>query len=334
MIDTVIFGTGPVGLHTAKHFLAQREGETLRLVNRSGTLHDERTSLFSKDERARIELAKADATDLRQTAAAAKGAQYIFHCINPLYHQWSQILPKVQENLIHAAVENNAVLSVSENLYMYSRNSIPIDEKTPLNPPSKKGQIRLVLHNQLVSAGKNQGLTWVSIRASDFYGPGATDQSVFGTKYFLDPLYSGRKIMQMGNPDKLHSYTYVGDFGRALAYAAQNEAMHGKPWIVANNETTSTSQLSDRFMLISGKTTTRGRLSRAVIRFAGIVNPVIREIPEMLYQKENDYVVSGAMFEKHSGLQPTPIEEGIRQTIAWYENVRGINRKAKADFTE
>ena len=280
----VIFGTGPVGLNTAQALL--EEGMKVRLVNRSGILSRERRLAVPSLSDANCEIQKADARIPAEVDKAAEGASHIFHCVNPLYHQWADILPPVQENLINAALKQNAVLTASENLYMYKRGVESISLETPIDPPSKKGKIRQSLHQKLVEAGKERGLKWTSIRASDFFGPGSTDQSAFGTKYFLNPLYAGKKIAFMGNPEIPHSYTYVKDFGAALALVAHNQKAWGKPWILANQEITSSEDIARMFMEQSGRTAPTGRLPRNLLRFIGMFNPVIRELPEMLYQKE------------------------------------------------
>ena len=66
------------------------------------------------------------------------------------------------------------------------------------------------------------------MRASDFYGPGATEQSLFGTVRFLDPLFAGKPTLLIGDIDQPHSFTYVEDFGRALAVAALDPQAYGQ----------------------------------------------------------------------------------------------------------
>ena len=42
----------------------------------------------------------------------------------------------------------------------------------------------------------------------------------------------------------------------------------------------------------------------------------------MLYQKQEPYVVAGDEFAERFDFRPTPMGEGVRQTIAWYEASR------------
>jgi nucleoside-diphosphate-sugar epimerase len=323
----VIFGTGPVGLHTAAKLL--RDGETVRLVNRSGMLDAGRMLVIPEEFREGLDIVRADAMDIRQVLAASEGARFLYHCVNPLYHQWKEMLPPMQENLIEAALQRGAVLALSENLYMYRRGLEVLREDSPVDPPTRKGAIRQELHSRLQTAGEERGLKWVSIRASDFFGPGATDQSVFGTKYFLDPLFSGKKPTMLGNPDVPHTYTYVGDFGTALADAARNPSTYGRAWIVANDRTTTTGEMARRFMDLSSKRAALGTVPAAAVKLMGLFNPVMREIPEMLYQKTEPYVVDGSRYMKTTGSVPTEMDEGIRLTLAWYEEFRALTPESR-----
>lgn len=316
----VIFGTGPVGLNTAQALL--EKGLNVTLVNRSGTLSRERRLTVPSMNDDNCKILKCDAGIPAEVNKAAEGASHIFHCVNPLYHQWAEILPLVQNNLIDAALGEDAILAASENLYMYKRGVEVISLETPVDPPTRKGKIRQALHLDLIKAEKQRGLRWTTVRASDFFGPGCTDQSTFGTKYFLNPLYKGKRVAFMGNPEIPHSYSYVKDFGQALALAAHSRKALGKPWILANHEITSTVEIAGMFMEQSGITASTGRLSRNLLSLLGLFNPVIRELPEMLYQKEEPYVVNGSHLQKSLEFSPTPLVQAIAETLKWYEDTR------------
>ncbi len=306
----VVFGTGPVAQATAAALLGR--GLRVRMVNRSGKL----PAGFSPA--GALEVVAANAMELAGVRSAAAGATHIYNCAHPLYHQWNEVLPVFYGNMASAALDQGAVLGVAQNLYMYARGVPVIDEKTPIDPPSRKGRIAQRVHEILEQAGVKRGLRWTAVRASDFYGPGATEQSLFGATRFLDPLLSGRKPMLFGNPDQPHTYTYVGDFGHALAVAALSPTAHGKAWIAPNDRTVSTRQMADLFFAAAGRSPGFRAIPRSVLVLLGVINPVIRELPEMLYQKEEPYVVDGSLFAETFVFQPTTLEEGVRRTLEWY----------------
>ncbi len=323
----VIFGNGPVGSATARYLLEQ--GLTVRIASRTGR----RPPLLFDDLPAetlrRLEFVAADATDSAAALQASRGASHIYHCVNVPYQDWWRTLPRVQENLIEAASREGAVLAVTENLYMYARGVAVIGEDTPEIPPTRKGALRKELHERLVSAGKTKGLAWTSLRGSDYFGPGAKLQSMFGADLFLDPLFSGRRPRVAGRLDQPHTVTYVGDFGRALAIAALDPRAHGRSWIVPNDRTRTAREVAEEFFEAAGiKGAKLGVIPRPLIAVLGLFNPLLREVVEMLYQKEEPYVVDGSQFAERFGFAPTPLEEGVARTIAWYRSARGVLEKA------
>ena len=269
-----------------------------------------------------MEMRAADALDPAAVLAATEGATHIYHCANVPYQDWLRVLPPLLSSLMAAARARAAVLAMSDNLYAYARGVPVIDESTPEEPPTRKGRIRKALVEALAAEGRKSGLAWTVVRASDYYGPGSGLQSVFGTDRFLDPLAAGRKPGMLGNLDLPHTYTYAGDFGRALATAALDPAAHGAAWIAPNDRTLTTREVAGMFIAATGRPGSVSALPRSAVRFLGLFNPLIREVVEMLYQKEEAYVVDGSRFATRFGFAATPLEKGIAATIAWYEAQR------------
>jgi nucleoside-diphosphate-sugar epimerase len=315
----VIFGTGPVGSEAARLLLAK--GRRVKMINRTGRLPELLADLPG-DMASRLEMAGADAMDPGAVAAACSGASHVYHCANVPYEDWQRVLPTMNANMIAAARGAGAALAYAENLYMYARGAAVINEQTPVDPPSRKGMLRQKLHQELVDAGTKHGLRWVTVRASDFYGPGATAQSVFGTERFLDVMYAGKRPQLLGDSDMPHTYTYVGDYGRALVEAALTPAAHGRAWIVPNDRTLTTREVAALFFKAAGREGKVGRIPRAFITAASPFIPLLREVREVLHQKEEAYVVDGSSFQARFAFVPTTLEEGIRRTIEWYEERR------------
>ncbi|HUI72208.1 MAG TPA: NAD-dependent epimerase/dehydratase family protein [Spirochaetia bacterium] len=319
----VVFGTGPVGCAAAGLLLER--GLRVRMVNRTGKRPSAAFWTLATEQQENLELVGADAMDVGAVLAAAKGATHIYSCVNVAYQDWQRILPIMHANIVQAAADNGAVLAAAENLYMYARGLPVIDEKAPVNPPSRKGALVQRLHEKLIEAGAKLGVQWTAVRASDFYGPLSTGQSLFGTERFLAPLFSGNRPLLWGNLDMPHTFTYVEDYGRALAIAALSTSAHGSAWIVPNDRTVTTRQLAHMFFeaagLANGRAPRIQRVPRAGFAVVGLFNPLMREVLEVLYQKEERYVVDGSKFRDTFDFQPTPLEDGVRRTLAWYRSL-------------
>ena len=137
----VIFGTGAIGLATLDAL--RRRGETVRLVNRSGTAP-------VPDD---VEVVGGDASDPAFTTAAARGARVVYQTLNPPYHQWAELFPALQAGVLAAAEASGARLVSMENVYMYGRpDGQPLTETRPYAAHTKKGQLRARMARELLAA--------------------------------------------------------------------------------------------------------------------------------------------------------------------------------------
>jgi nucleoside-diphosphate-sugar epimerase len=62
-----------------------------------------------------------------------------------------------------------------------------------------------------------------------------------------------------------------------------------------------------------------------MIRAIGVVNPMMRELAEMLYEFDEPFIVDSSKFERAFGISATPVSESIAQTLDWYR--RGRDRE-------
>lgn len=158
----VIFGGGQVGQPLAR--ILHERGLRVRVARRSAGAPEG------------VELIRGDATDRNFCLEAARGASTIYHCMNPPYSApvWADVIPKYIENLIAAAGNAGARLVVLESAYTLGRTGAhPMNEDTPMNPCSRKGEIRAREAEHLFEAHRRGEVRTTAGRASDFYGPGA-----------------------------------------------------------------------------------------------------------------------------------------------------------------
>ena len=302
----IVFGAGQVGSYLAESLL--RSGTKVRVVKRTpaGIPHG-------------AERALGDATDLAFCKEAVAGAQVVYHCMNPAYSAsiWEEVLPKCLENLVAAAGSVGARLVVLENLYMYgSGNDGPINEETPFNPCSRKGEIRARLALELLAAHNRGDVQAVAGHASDFYGPRG-----MGTHFaekFWKPALAGKPVMFLPNPDNPHTYHFIPDVAEGLKrLGSGSDEIVGRPWMLPCAPTETTRALVNRFAGVLGKDIALRGMSEFVRKAIGLIVPVVREVGEMLHQWESPFVVDDARFRAEFDSSATDLNEGAARTVEW-----------------
>jgi nucleoside-diphosphate-sugar epimerase len=155
-------------------------------------------------------------------------------------------------------------------------------------------------------------------RASDFFGPGVRLSTV-GERVF-GAVVQHKSAQVLGDPDQPHTYTFVGDFARALAILGEREEAQGDVWHVPNAPTISTRQFVEVIATQVGYQVGIHRTPGWIVRALGVVNPTLRAVAEQLYQSEHSFVVDHSKFARTFEFEPTPHAEGIRRTLDWYRS--------------
>jgi nucleoside-diphosphate-sugar epimerase len=302
----VIFGTGPVGM-AIMEALRQQGITHIRMVNRSGkgTLP------------AGVELVTGDATDPAFTTLASAGAAVIYSAVNPPYHLWPEQFPALQAGVVAGAAAAGAKLVVMDNLYMYGySHGQPMTETLPHAAHTRKGKVRGQMADDLMAAHRGGQVRVAVGRAADFFGPRGL-QSGMGERVFYAAL-AGKAASVLGNPDLLHTYSYLPDIGRALVILGQQDAALGNVWHLPAPPATTTRQFIE---MIYAELGTPAKISvppKFAVKLLTFVNPTIREVYEMLYEFEEPFVMDDSKFRTTFDFQPTPLREAIQTTIAWF----------------
>lgn len=190
-----------------------------------------------------------------------------------------------------------------------------MDEDTPWNPPSKKGQVRASIARQLldaIAAGRIEGLI---ARSADFYGPGIKETSVL-TETVINNLAKGKKAQWMGNPKLRHSFTYTPDTGKATALLGNSDRAYGQTWHLPTARPAPTGREWVNMFAEALQVKPRVQpISKAMLHLLGVFMPVIRELAEMHYQYTSNYEFSSKKIESAFGLRPTDYYTGIQEIV-------------------
>jgi nucleoside-diphosphate-sugar epimerase len=303
----VVYGAGQVGVPLALRLVAR--GHEVRVVTRSG----------AGAGTPGVVAVKADAAEPEAAAAAAREATALYHCMNPPYRArtWEEQLPRLAEALLAAAGRSGARLVVLDNLYAYGDpRGRALDEESPVDPCSRKGEIRARVAGRLLEAHRRGDARVVLGRASDFVGPGGVN-TYFGEQLWRRVL-AGRSAQAITRTDTRHSYHYVPDVAAALAALGEApEQALGRSWMLPVAPAITTGEMLARLAAAAGYPARVERVPRLVVSLLAVFLPLLREIQEMEYQWDGDFVVDDRRFRAAFGLAPTPLDEVVRATAAW-----------------
>ena len=303
----IIVGSGPVGTTTA--LLLADLGHQVRVITRSGSGPTHRN----------IERVALDATNAAALTTATAGAAAIYNCVNPPYHRWPTDWPPIANAMLAAAESSGAVLVIMWNLYGYGPMTRPMKESDPLASTGVKGGVRIKMWRDGLAAHESGRIRATEVRASDFIGPEVLN-SHLGERV-IPKLLKGKGVQVVGNPDMVHSFTFMPDVARALVTAATDERAWGKAWHVPTNPATTPREMITMMSKIAGVAPVKvSGIPNALLKVGGLFLPMLRELPEMLYQFDRPFVVDSSLFTATFGQSATPLQEALTSTVDWYRN--------------
>ncbi|MFF4773602.1 NAD-dependent epimerase/dehydratase family protein [Microtetraspora fusca] len=299
----VVVGADQVGGRGAET-LAEA-GHDVVVVTRSG----------SGPDRAGVTRVAAPAQDAAEMRRVTEGADALYNCANPKYHQWAQDWPPIADSLLRAAEATGAVLVTLSNLYGYGPVDGPMTEDTPLAATGTKGRVRAEMWKQALAAHQAGRVRITEVRGSDYFGPGASEQSFLGGR-FVGPLLTGRRAMVLSDPDIRHSWTYLPDVATALATVATDERAWGRAWHIPTSPAQSIRAMAERLCELAEAPAPRlGRLPGWALTAGGVVSPLLRELRETRYQFDRPFIVDSSAFTATFGVTATPMDEALKETI-------------------
>lgn len=260
----------------------------------------------------------ADLLDPAAVMRAVEGSAVAYLTVGLPYQRavWEAQWPVIMENAIAACRAHGSRLVFFDNIYMYSGERLdPITEALPIAPPSRKGAVRARIAQRLLDAHAAGEIEGVIARAADFYGPGTGKVSVLGEVVFK-PLSTGGTANWLGGADFRHSFTYVPDAAGATALLGNTPEAFGEVWHLPTAEDPPTGRgWVERAAEALGSRAKMRTAGRGTLRAMGLFSPTMRELVEMMYQYEQDYVFSSAKFDARFGPMATPWSEGIAAVV-------------------
>ena len=261
----------------------------------------------------------ADVSAREATVRACLGVDTVACCIGLPYDSalWQRVWPAAMSNLLEGCAASGARLVFADNLYMYGPQTRPLTDDMPLTDYGRKPAVRSAVTRLWRAAHDAGHVRAVAVRAADFYGPDVP-HSVIST-YGVVRLLAGKPALVPYPPDQPHDVTYVPDFARALlSLIDAPDSAYGQAWHVPNAPTRT---LRELLALAAQLIATKPRITvlpKALLPIVGLFQPEIRELGEMRFQWDHPYIVDASRFAAAFWADPTPFEDGLAATIAFY----------------
>lgn len=303
-MQTILGANGTIGSILAKEL--RNYTDRIRLVSRN-----------PKRVNGADELFPADLSNPALVDKAVEGSNVVYLVVGFDYKLdvWQDKWPKLMRATIDACIRHNARLVFFDNVYMYDINAIPhMTEDSGINPPSKKGLVRKEIAQMLMDEVKAGKLMALIARSADFYGPG--NEKSFITEMVYKNFKKGKAANWMVNADKKHSFTFTPDAAKATALLGNTSDAYNQVWHLPTDKNVLTGRelvgLFAKEMNVKNKVSV---LPAWFLKILGLFIPIMKEMPEMMYQYDRDYFFDSSKFEKRFKFETTTYQEGVKQSI-------------------
>jgi nucleoside-diphosphate-sugar epimerase len=303
-MQTILGANGAIGSVLAKEL--RNYTDRIRLVSRNPKKVNDKDELF-----------QADVSDDSLIKKAIEGSDVVYLVVGFDYKLkvWQHTWPKCMRTVLDACIMNKSKLVFFDNIYMYDKNAIPhMTEDSIMDPPSKKGLVRKEIADMLLHEVKSGKLTALIARSADFYGPDT--KTSFLIELVYKNLKKGKRPMWLIDPDKKHSFTYTPDAASATALLGNTADAYNQVWHLPTDKNILTGKEMIRLFAEEMKREAKVTvLPMWLLRTLGLFNPLMKEMPEMMYQYDRDYFFDSTKFDKRFDFKTTTYREGVKRII-------------------
>jgi nucleoside-diphosphate-sugar epimerase len=303
-MQTILGANGTIGSVLAKEL--RNYTDKIRLVSRNPKRVNESDELFQAD------LSQAGTVD-----KAVEGSEVVYLVVGLDYklNVWEDKWPKLMRSTIDACIKYKSRLVFFDNVYMYDAGAIPhMTEESPVNPPSKKGAVRKQISQMLLDEVKTGKLMALIARSADFYGPG--NEKSFVNEMVYKNIKKGKTPNWFINADRKHSFTYTPDAAKATALLGNTDDAYNQIWHLPTDKNTLTGR--EFINVFAREMNAKEKVSVMpmwLIKILGLFIPIMKEMPEMMYQYSQDYFFDSSKFDKRFNFKTTSYQEGVRNTV-------------------
>ena len=252
-----------------------------------------------------------DARDAGAGRRACAWHDVIVNAVNPPYHHWAEVVPRVTSAVIAAARAAGATVMIPGNVYNYGAGlPLVLREDTPWRADTRKADIRIRMENTY----RDSDVRTIVLRGGDFIEAAKTG-NWFDT--YIAPKAQQGRMTYPGPLDQPHAWAYLPDMARAMVeLAARRAQFSGFEEFGFEGFGLTGAALVNRGAHAVGRPMRVSRLPWFAVRVMALWSPLMRETLEMRYIWHKPHVIDGAKLRRTlPAFRATPLEEAIREAV-------------------
>ncbi len=309
-MQTILGSGGSIGTELAKAL--KQYTEDIKLVSRNPVKVNDTDTLHA-----------ADLTDAMQVEEAVIGSEICYVTLGFEYKAriWEERWLPFMASVVEACTRHKSKLVFFDNVYAIGGNHVShITEDSPLSPSSKKGEVRAAVDRLILDRMGHKGLQAIIARAPDFFGPVKKQNSLL-LNLVYDNLAKGKAAQWFCNADVPHTMGYTPDLARGTAMLGNAEDAYNQLWNLPVDMNSMTGR--EWAGLFAEEMNARNKLQVLplwALRLLGLFVPVLKEMPEMMYQFDRPYHFDCTKFNNKFNYTASSNQEAARQTIKLLAN--------------
>jgi len=278
-MQTILGSGGAIGTELAKAL--KQYTSDIRLVSRNPKKVNDTDTLFP-----------ADLSDKSQVSKAIEGSEICYLTLGYEYKTkvWQEKWPALIKNVVEACIQHKTKLVFFDNVYAIGGDNVKhITELSPISPTSKKGKVRAFVDQHILENIETGKLNAIIARSPDFFGPSNKETSLV-LNLVYDNFAKGKKAQWFCNADVIHTMGYTPDLAKGTAILGNTADAYNQVWNLPVDMNVLTGRewvkLFATEMNASDKVTV---LPMWGLKLLGVFIPIMREMPEMMYQFDRPY---------------------------------------------
>jgi len=258
----------------------------------------------------------ADLSGAGGVTQAARGVDTVIYTLGLTYTEFAQYPQLMRMAVDAAAAAGVARFVLVTGVYSYGiPQTQKVAETHPRQPVAVKGRLRKEQEDILMEAGARGPMQYLIVRLPDFYGP-------YADKSMANPIFraalAGKTADWLGPVSTPHEFVFVPDAGPVIAELASRDDCYGQVWHFAGPGEISGMGFIQKIYQAAGREPKFRSAGGMLLRMLGWFNPLMRELPEMLYLQETPILLDDEKLRRTLGtVHKTSYDEGIQRTLDW-----------------